>query len=258
MSFLLYNAVTQREGYSPAQRLLSFEGAFKVNPSMASFSSLAVFTLCVKRLPLENLATNSYTMAMKKDKAILLILVAFLAGFIIGAISGIKFYAAQRGETAAVPHEHEGGPPPGPQAKQNLTQEIAQLEDLLKRDPNNLQALVSLGNAYFDTNQYNKAIDVYQRALKVDPKNADVRTDLGIMYRSIKDYDSAVREFRQAAKDNPTHINSRFNLAIVLQSDKKDIPGAISAWEDFLKVEPAGQRAGMAQAQLEQLKSLAK
>ena len=224
---------------------------------MASFSSPAVFTLCKKRLPLENLATNSYTMPMKKEKAILLIIVAFLAGFIIGAISGIKFYAAQRGESAAVPHEHEGGPP-GPQAKPNLTQEIAQLEDVLKRDPNNLQALVSLGNAYFDTNQYNKAIDAYQRALKIDPKNADVRTDMGIMYRSIKDYDSAVREFRQAAKDNPTHINSRFNLAIVLQSDKKDIPGAILAWEDFLKVEPAGQRAGMAQAQLEQLKSLAK
>jgi len=200
-------------------------------------------------------------MAMKKDKALLLIIVAFLAGFIIGAISGIKFYASQRGESASVPHEHEGGPA-SPQTKTNLTanltQEIAQLEDVLKRDPNNLQALIPLGNAYFDTDQYNKAIDVYQRVLKIDPKNADVRTDMGIMYRSTKDYDSAVREFRQAAKDNPTHVNSRFNLAIVLQNDKKDIPAAISAWEGFLKVEPAGQRAGMAQTQLEQLKSLVK
>lgn len=210
-----------------------------------------------KNLPLENLATNSYIVAMKKDRALLLIIVAFLAGFIIGAISGIKFYAAQRGESALVPHEHEGGPA-SPQAKANLTQEIGQLEDVLKRDPNNLQALISIGNAYFDANQYNKAIDAYQRALKIDPKNADVRTDMGIMYRSIKNYDSAVREFRQGAKDNPTHINSRFNLAIVLQNDKKDIPGAILAWEDFLKVEPTGERAGMAQAQLEQLKSLAK
>jgi cytochrome c-type biogenesis protein CcmH/NrfG len=207
--------------------------------------------------PLENLVTNSYSMAMKKDKAILLVIVAFLAGFVIGAISGIKFYAAQHRESASIPHEHEGGPA-SPQAKANLPQEIAQIEDVLKRDPNNLQALISLGNAYFDANQYNKAIDAYQRALKIDPKNADVRTDMGIMYRSIKDYDSAVREFRQAAKDNPAHVNSRFNLAIVLQNDKKDIPAAILAWEDFLKVEPAGQRAGMAQAQLEQLKGLAK
>jgi cytochrome c-type biogenesis protein CcmH/NrfG len=194
---------------------------------------------------------------MKTERAVLFIVLAFLAGFIVGAISGIKFYAAQRGESSRVPQQHEEGQA-GPPAKANLGQEIGQLEDLLKRDPNNLQALISLGNAYFDTNQFKKAIDVYQRALKIDPKNADVRTDLGIMYRNIKDYDGAIREFRQAAKDNPTHVNSRFNVAIVLQNDKKDIPGAIVAWEEFLKVEPDGQRAGMARAQIEQLRGLTK
>ncbi len=192
---------------------------------------------------------------MQRDRAFLLIIVAFLAGFIIGAVSGIKFYAAQRGETSS------GAPQEGqisPQAKADLTQDITQLEDVLKRDPENLQALISLGNAYFDTHQFQKAIEAYQKALKVDPKNADVRTDMGIMYREIKDYDAAVREFRQAAKDNPAHVNSRFNLAIVLQQDKKDIPGAIAAWEDFLRVAPADERAGMAKAQLERLKQAGK
>jgi len=192
---------------------------------------------------------------MQRDKVFLLIIVAFLAGFIIGAISGIKFYGAQKGGASSSVSE-EGQT--SPQAKANLAQEITQLEEALKRDPENLQALISLGNAYFDTNQERKAIGTYQKALKIDPKNADVRTDMGIMYRNIKDYDSAVREFRQAAKDNPTHVNSRFNLAIVLQRDKKDIPGAVAAWEDFLRVAPADERAPMAKAQLEQLKSMAK
>jgi len=192
---------------------------------------------------------------MQRDKVFLLIIVAFLAGFIIGAISGIKFYGAQKGGASSSVSE-EGQT--SPQAKANLAQEITQLEEALKRDPENLQALISLGNAYFDTNQERKAIGTYQKALKIDPKNADVRTDMGIMYRNIKDYDSAVREFRQAAKDNPNHVNSRFNLAIVLQKDKNDIPGAIAAWEDFLRVAPTDERASMAKAQLEQLKSLAK
>jgi tetratricopeptide (TPR) repeat protein len=192
---------------------------------------------------------------MQRDKAFLLIIVAFLAGFIIGAVSGIKFYGAQKGETSS--SAPEGGPV-SPQAKVDLLQEIVQLEEALKRDPENLQALISLGNAYFDTNQHNKAIETYQRALTIDPKNADVRTDMAIMYRNIKDYDSAVREFRQAAKDNPAHINSRFNLAIVLQNDKKEIPAAITAWEDFLRIAPTDERAGMAKAQLEQLKNLTK
>jgi tetratricopeptide (TPR) repeat protein len=166
---------------------------------------------------LEKITTNSYIVAMQRDKAFLLIIVAFLAGFIIGAVSGIKFYGAQKRETSS--NAPEGGPA-SPQAKANLTQEITQLEEALKHDPEKLRALISLGNAYFDANQYNKAIETYQKALKLDPKNADVRTDLGIMYRDIKDYDSALREFRQAAKENPTHINSRFNLAIVLQNVK--------------------------------------
>ena len=192
---------------------------------------------------------------MQRDKSFLLIIVAFLAGFLIGAVSGIKFYGAQKGGASSSVSE-EG--PASPQPKVNLTQEIAQLEEALRHDPENLQALISLGNAYFDMNQYNKAIETYQKALKIDPKNADVRTDMGIMYRNIKDYDSAVREFRQAVRDNPIHVNSRFNLAIVLQNDKKDIPAAIAAWEDFLRVAPADERAGMAKAQLERLKGLAK
>ena len=192
---------------------------------------------------------------MQRDKVFLLIIVAFLAGFIIGAISGIKFYGAQK--RGASPTASEEGTV-SPQAKVNLARDITQLEEALKRDPENLQALISLGNAYFDTNQERKAIETYQKALKIDPKNADVRTDVGIMYRNIKDYDSAVREFRQAAKDNPNHVNSRFNLAIVLQKDKNDIPGAIAAWEEFLRVAPTDERASMAKAQLDQLKSLAK
>ena len=193
---------------------------------------------------------------MQRDKAFLLIIVAFLAGFILGAVLGIKFYGAQKGGGVPSSASEEG--PVSPQAKANLTEEVGQLEEALKRDPENLQVLISLGNAYFDTNQEKKAIETYQKALKIDPKNADVRTDMGIMYRNIKDYDSAVKEFRQAAKDNPTHVNSRFNLAIVLQKDKKDIPGAITAWEDFLRVAPTDERAAMAKAQLEQLKSIAK
>jgi cytochrome c-type biogenesis protein CcmH/NrfG len=192
---------------------------------------------------------------MQRDKVFLLIIVAFLAGFIIGAISGIKFYGAQKKGASSTASE-EGAV--SPQAKVNLAQDITQLEEALKRDPENLQALISLGNAYFDTNQERKAIETYQKALKIDPKNADVRTDMGIMYRNIKDYDNAVREFRQAAKDNPNHVNSRFNLAIVLQKDKNDIPGAIAAWEEFLRVAPTDERAAMAKAQLDQLKSLAK
>jgi tetratricopeptide (TPR) repeat protein len=137
-------------------------------------------------------------------------------------------------------------------------EEIDRAEAIVAREPRNFQALVELGNLYFDSKQPGKAIDAYERALAIDPRNPDVRTDLGIMYRAVKDYDKAVKEFREAARLDPNHKNSRFNLGIVLQEDKRDFEGAIAAWEDFLRVEPSGEQAAKAKAELEQLKGLVK
>jgi tetratricopeptide (TPR) repeat protein len=188
---------------------------------------------------------------MKKENVIILIIVAFIVGFIAGGIGGIKFYATHMegvrstGIIETDPHA-------------TAAPDLKALEDIVRKEPTNLTALVDLGNAYFDANQYPQAIETYKKAIALDPKNADVRTDLGIMYRAIKDYDGAIQEFKEAIKENPKHVNSRFNLGIVLQMDKKDISGAIAAWEDFLKIEPTGKQADMARAQLKQLKELSK
>jgi len=192
---------------------------------------------------------------MKKESVIILLIVTFVAGFIAGAVFGIKSYSKEKGSgqttQAGPPPQGAGAPPVNPE-------DLTRLEATVRNEPTNLQALVALGNLYFDSNQFQKAIDVYERSLAIDPKNPDVLTDLGVMYRAIKDYDRAVKQFREAARLDPSHKNSRFNLGIVLQHDKKDIQGALTAWEDFLRVEPSGERASSVRHEIEQLKSLAK
>jgi cytochrome c-type biogenesis protein CcmH/NrfG len=191
---------------------------------------------------------------MKKESVIILLIVTFVAGFIVGAVSGIKFYSKERGSgqvTQAGPAQGNGPPPVS-------AEEVGRLEATVRSEPANVQALVALGNLYFDSNQYLKAIDVYERSLTLDQKNPDVRTDLGVMYRAVKEFDKAVYQFREAARIDPSHKNSRFNLGIVLQHDKKDIQGALAAWEDFLRVEPSGERAAAVKGEIKQLKDLAK
>ncbi len=184
---------------------------------------------------------------------ILLIVISLLVGFILGAVTGIKFTSKD------LPRAESGAPSPGsPPPKVVSSEDINTYENILKADPNNLKALISLGNLYFDSHQPQKAVDVYARALKIDRKNADVRTDMAIMYREMKDFDKAVKELRQAAADNPQHVNSRFNLGIILLHDKQDFKGAIKAWEDFLKVEPTGERAESIRQRLGQLRELSK
>ena len=190
---------------------------------------------------------------MHRDRAILLIVIAFLLGFIIGAVTGIRFSVRDQGTT------REHGPTVAPpQTGAPTGQQIRELEKAIEREPKNAKLLEALGNAYFDAQQYKKAIDAYERSLAIDPKNADVRTDLGIMCRSIGDYDRALKEFREAARQDPAHKNSRYNIGVVLANDKKDLKGAIVAWEDFLRVEPQGERADAVRGEIATMKQLLK
>ncbi len=195
---------------------------------------------------------------MKKETAILSILIAFLVGFITGATvailrgtKGVEKVPTGQKPQMALPQ----APPPGPDpAETNL--KIKTLKDIIAKDPKNLPALVELGNLYFDTGKPKEAIEAYSQYLAVKPDNADVRTDMGIMYRALGDFNRAIEEFKKAAQSDPKHLNSRYNIGIVLLHDKQDVNGAIRAWEDYLKVDPKSERANRLKVQIEKMKQM--
>jgi tetratricopeptide (TPR) repeat protein len=152
-----------------------------------------------------------------------------------------------------------GAPAPAPPGIDSFeaASKIQTLKEIVKKDPKNLAAWVELGNLYFDTNQPKEAIEAYRQYLVSKPDNPDVRTDMGIMYRKLGQFDRAIEEFRKAAQSDPKHANSRYNIGIVLLHDKEDIKGAIKAWEEYLKVEPQGEKADRVRAQMENLKKMA-
>lgn len=150
-----------------------------------------------------------------------------------------------------------GATPPAATAE-DIQKQIGPLLSILKEDPKNLKALIELGNAYFDSGQFDKSIEAYSKALEINPKNADVRTDMGIIYRRKGNFDRAIEEFKKAAEDAPQHVNSRYNLGIVFLHDKGDLKAAIKAWEDYLKVEPTGPRADNIRNQMGKMKSMVK
>jgi cytochrome c-type biogenesis protein CcmH/NrfG len=200
---------------------------------------------------------------MKKETAILAILIAFFIGFVTGATLAIfKGKKGAEGPTLVqktppfpqmAPMPDSPGPPPI-----EVTANIQTLKDILKKDPKNLSAWAELGNLYFDTDQPKEAIEAYRKYLAIKPDNPNVRTDMGIMFRKLGDFDRAIQEFREAARNDPNHINSRYNIGLVLLHDKQDISGAIKAWEEYLKADPKGERADRIRAQMERLKKMAK
>jgi len=196
---------------------------------------------------------------MKKETAILFIVIALLVGFISGATVAI-LKGTKGTEKAAMVQKPQmplpPAPPPGPDPAE-LNLKIQALKDIVKKDPKNLSALVELGNLYFDSRQPKEAIEAYSRYLAIKPDNPDLRTDLGIMYRALGDFDRAIEEFKKAAQSDPKHINSRYNMGIVLLHDKQDVKGAVKAWEEYLKVDTNSERANRIRAQIDKMKQMA-
>jgi len=182
--------------------------------------------------------------------------VAFVAGVVVGVVAAVL----HEGENPMAPLPVQQAPSSSPGSSQfgEIKKKVDLLQSILKNDPENLNAWIDLGNAYFDTDQFDAAIEAYSKALEIDPKKADVRTDMGIMYRRKGDFDRAIQEFRKAAEDDPGHLNSRYNLGVVLLHDKGDIPGAIEAWEKYLKLEPNGRRAENIRNQITKMKAMTK
>ena len=124
------------------------------------------------------------------------------------------------------------------QTLQDTGQIEAQYKDAIAKDPKNYEAIVGLGNLYFDAGKQEKAIVMYQKALEINPNDADVMTDMGNMYRDTGDFDKAIEAFRKAASIDPRHEQSRYNLGVTLYYNKKDLKGAADAWEELLKINP--------------------
>ena len=134
-------------------------------------------------------------------------------------------------------------------------QQIDNLRSLAKMNPGKADGWIALGNALMDTQQFNEAIDAYQKALALDPKNVDVRVDMGTCNRNAGKPDVAIAEFRRAIKLNPNHLNAHRNLGVVLAFDMKDRAAGIKEFEKLLALAPNAPDSAQIKAVIEELKA---
>lgn len=199
------------------------------------------------------------------------ILLALIGGLVVGGLIGY-FIGANTGGSgssmvvaapaAAVPVAPGAMPPampgaaaPGAAPTAAQQQNIAGLERATLQDPKNRAAWVELGNAYFDSNQAQKAVTAYAKALALQGDDPNVLTDQGVMYRELGQFDKAVANFQKAQKLDPKHLQSLFNLGIVYANDLHKLPEAQAAWNKIIALAPDSQQAGQARQALAQLKT---
>jgi tetratricopeptide (TPR) repeat protein len=130
---------------------------------------------------------------------------------------------------------------PSQGALQNISllneNEIA-LKARLSRNPKDLDALIQLGNLYYDSQHYREAVEWYGKALEIDPGNPNVLTDRGTCYWDLDQPDAAIAEFEKSLKVDPAHAQTLYNLGVVYLYGKNDPESARKAWLSLLAANP--------------------
>lgn len=162
----------------------------------------------------------------------------FAAGCLVAGIGG-GWVLREAYSGAPVPEAVAAAPAPrSGQARSTVDAAAAPLLAKLQADPTNADLLVSVGNLYYDAQQYPAAVEYYARALTIRPSDADVRTDMGTAYWYMGNADRAIAEFNQALLSRPDNANTLFNLGLVTLQGKNDAAAAISCWKRLLAANP--------------------
>ncbi len=127
---------------------------------------------------------------------------------------------------------------PGPQTQ--INPELAILGERLKRDPNDVEALLRLAHVHLDQGQNDAAKAMYQRVLQIDPRNAEAVTHLGNVILAEGRADEALRRYDEALAIDPKYLHALWDKATLLQQTKGTPAAAVPVWEAVLKVVPPG------------------
>jgi tetratricopeptide (TPR) repeat protein len=174
---------------------------------------------------------------------------------IVFAIAGMCF-GILLGWVIATQHALPAPQPAAPQPAQTAASaqtapaldegRVQALKTIITSDPQNEEALVQLANTYFDAEQWNDAIEWYERALKVNPNNPNTSTDLGVSYFYTNRPDHALAQFDHSLKLDPRHTKTMLNKGIVLAFGKEDLKAATEEWKKTVELapdSPEGQQA---------------
>ena len=169
--------------------------------------------------------------------------VTLLVGGLIGFAAG--YFAAGGGRPASA--RASGATPAGDR--------MGELQQNVDRDPENPELLTALGNAYYDREEWDRAIASYEKARRKAPKNPNLLSDLGAAHRNRGEFDLAVAFFQKARENDADHWQSLLNWVLVEAFDRKDAAAAQRAFDELKKRYPEVPNLDRIQAQISSLRA---
>jgi len=201
---------------------------------------------------MQDASLQSTTPTWRRSQALLMATVCLVLGLALGYL----FRGSERQSNSAPPQPDAQTANSGQQQmpslekmKQMAEKQAEPLLAKLKADPNNADLLLQIGNIYKATHQFSEAVGYYQRSIAAIPKNAAARTELASCLYYNGDVEGALAQLQQALSDSPNNVNSLFNLGVIRWQGKKDVAGAIAAWQQLLQSNPQLEAARRSQVE---------
>lgn len=75
----------------------------------------------------------------------------------------------------------------------------------VEENPNDADALLTLGNAFFNENQYDSARYYYERCLSVNPSYKEAHYNIALSWTNERNYSQAITRLQQCVQQNPEY-----------------------------------------------------
>lgn len=112
--------------------------------------------------------------------------------------------------------------------------------------PKKAMALYQQGLEKANDGDFKTGIRLLDNAIKIDPKFMDAYLSVAGMYGELKDYEASIQYYNKAKPIDPGYFRD-YNLPFAINlAGKGDFSGAVSAIDEFLKVESLNERSRLA------------
>jgi tetratricopeptide (TPR) repeat protein len=118
-------------------------------------------------------------------------------------------------------------------------------EAVHKQSPNDPVVLTQVGQFHAEQENWDQAIQLFQRANQLDPQNKDIHFHLGVALANVGDLRGAYTQFRTGLSERDSH----FNLAKILHK-RGDLTSAERHMARVLELDPEYQPAQEMMARL--------
>ena len=126
--------------------------------------------------------------------------------------------------------------------KGQLAQAEAIYEDILKTQPKHVQLLHLLGVIAFQTQNYQRAVDLIGKAIEINPNNADFYSNRGIALKELKRLDEAVASYDRAIRIKPDFAEAHNNRGNAL-TELRQLAAAVESYDRAISIKPDHAKA---------------